>query len=363
MVIMKNVKFIVKLRRLIKSLAVSFIILFLGMAATAFKSEANDRDLKSTTSDNNPQTDKYGFKSLFSTNTFDPSKPYVTQLNPKAVPFVQKYIRENGENLEKMKVWGKPYLDLFDVILTQYGLPKELKYLSVIESDLSSNAVSRAGAVGPWQLMHETGTDHGLKINSRVDERRNFSKSTHAAAKLLKGLYSQFHDWLLVVAAYNCGDGRVRSAINKSGSKNFWDLQEYLPAETRNHVKRFIGTHYIFEGSGGLTTMTAAEVQDFDLNAIAIKAKQLSDSDDENANTGAIEISGRYNSSIIAKNVGVDLNLFNKLNPNFDKLISTGNIYTMRLPVEKVILFGNKKNNILAESIQFLLNSSSPVGQ
>jgi membrane-bound lytic murein transglycosylase D len=363
MAIMKNVKLVVKLRRLIKSLAVSFIILFFGMAATAFKSEANDRDLKSSTTDNNPQTDKYGFKSLFSTNTFDPSRPYVTQLNPKAVPFVQNFIRENGEDLEKMKVWGKPYLDLFDVILTQYGLPKELKYLAVIESDLCSNAVSRAGAVGPWQLMSETGTDHGLKINSRVDERRNFSKSTHAAAKLLKSLYGQFHDWLLVVAAYNCGDGRVRSAISKSGSRNFWDLQDYLPAETRAHVKRFIGTHYIFEGSGGLTTMTASEIQDFDLKAIAIKAKQSAASEDEKANTGAIEITGKYNSSIIAKNVGLDINLFNKLNPNFDKLISTGNTYTMRLPVDKVILFGNKKNNILAESIQFLLNGNSAVGQ
>jgi membrane-bound lytic murein transglycosylase D len=363
MAIMKNVKFIVKLRRLIKSLAVSFIILFFGMAATAFKSEANDRDLKTSTSDKNPENDKYGFKSLFATNSFDPSKPYVTQLNPKAVPFVQNYIRENGAELEKMKVWGKPYLDLYDEILTQYGLPKELKYLSVIESSLCSNVVSRAGAVGPWQLMSETGTDHGLKINSRVDERRNFSKSTHAAAKVLKGLYNEFHDWLLVIAAYNCGAGRVRSAINKSGSNNFWDLQNYLPAETRGHVKRFIGTHYIFEGSGGLTTMTAAEVQDFDMNSIAIKAKQLSVSDEEKTNTGAIEISGKYNSAIIAKNVGVDVSTFNKLNPNFDKLISTGNTYTMRLPVDKILLFGNKKNNILAESIQFLLNTPSVVGK
>jgi membrane-bound lytic murein transglycosylase D len=84
-------------------------------------------------------------------------------------------------------------------------------------------------------------------------------KSTKAAAKYLNDLYKEFGDWLLVIAAYNSGPGPVYTAIKKSGSHNFWRLQQYLPLETRLHVKRFIGTHYYFEGEGSITTLTKAE--------------------------------------------------------------------------------------------------------
>jgi membrane-bound lytic murein transglycosylase D len=327
----------------------------LGIGGSAFKPEPNDGDINKNTPKEKTETDKYGFKSLFSTNTFDPARPYITQLNPKAIPFVQEYIARAGDNFEKMKIWGKPYFDIYDVILSHYGLPKELKYLSVIESDLVSHAVSVAGAVGPWQIMPSEARSRGLTVNGRVDERTNFNKSTHAAAKILKDLYTQFDDWLLVIAAYNCGDGRLRQAIKKSGSSNFWDLQSYLPLETRNHVKRFIGTHYIFEGSGGLTTMTADEVQDYSLHAVAMESRKLPVSEDERSNTSTIEVAGKYISAVLAKNLGVDIALFNKFNPNFDKLILAGNTYTMRLPVDKILLFGNKKNTILNESVQYLL--------
>lgn len=172
-----------------------------------------------------------------------------------------------------MKVWGKRYLDMYDRILTSYGLPKELKYLSVIESGLKSRVVSSAGAAGPWQIMRAEATRMGLKINANVDERTQFKKSTHAAAKILKELHSQFQDWPLVIAAYNCGAGRVRMAIRKSGSKNFWHLMVFLPPETRSHVKRFIGTHFLFEGNGGLTTMTAAEINVYNIKLDGLYAK------------------------------------------------------------------------------------------
>ena len=97
--------------------------------------------------------DKSGFKSLFANNSFDASKPYAAQLNPRAVSFVQEYIRKQGKELERMKIWGKPYFDLYDNVLGIYGIPREMKYLSVIESHLSSGLVSWAGAVGPWHLM------------------------------------------------------------------------------------------------------------------------------------------------------------------------------------------------------------------
>lgn len=353
---MKNVKLLVKLRRLIKSFAVSIFILFLGIAVTAFKADATDNDGHKAQPEG--QTDKNGFKSLFSASSFDPNKPYITQLNPKAVPFVQEYIRKRGSDLERMKVWGKPYFDMYDGILSKYGIPKEMKYLSVIESELVSNIVSQAGAVGPWQIMASEARRMGLKVGGRSDERTNYIKSTHAAAKILRELHGQFNDWLLVIGAYNCGAGRMRQAIRKSGSKNFWDLQAYLPLETRNHVKRFISTHYIFEGSGGLTTMTASELSDFNMNA----ASQNLGAEDV-ANTGIVEISGKYNSLVLSRQIGMDLTHFNKMNPQFDKLLAMGNTYNLRLPADKLIAFNNKKNSILNESVQLLLTTGSSVGK
>ena len=103
----------------------------------------------------------------------------------------------------------------------------------------------------------------GLKTSHQNDERTNYYKSTIAAAKYLRDLYAQFNDWLLVLAAYNGGPRPVYNAIQKSGSKNFWVLQNYLPAESRDHVKKFIATHYYFEGRGSETTLTRSENLEF----------------------------------------------------------------------------------------------------
>jgi membrane-bound lytic murein transglycosylase D len=107
--------------------------------------------------------------------------------------------------------------------------------------------------------MPKTARILGLKVNRQFDERTNYTKSTRAAAIYLKDLYREFGDWLLVLAAYNGGPGPVYTAIRKSGSRNFWELQKYLPAESRGHVKKYIATHYYFEGKGSITTLTKSE--------------------------------------------------------------------------------------------------------
>jgi len=181
------------------------------------------------------------------------------KLNKQALLFANHYIRTDGESLIRIRQRSKVPFTIMDSVFVHHGLPVELKYLAVIESELNSTALSCVGAVGPWQLMPETAHDLGLKITNRYDERTNFYKSTKAAALYLKDLYAQFGDWLLVLAAYNSGPGPVIAAIRKSGSRNFWALQDYLPAETRGHVKRFIATEYFFEGHGSVATLTKAE--------------------------------------------------------------------------------------------------------
>ena len=183
----------------------------------------------------------------------------IVALNPKAKLFVASYLKTNNEALVKIKKRSAPYFKIIESIFQKNNLPLELKYLAVIESELRISAVSPVGAVGPWQLMAGTARDLGLKVTGKYDERKQYYKSTVAVAKYLKDLYAEFDDWLLVLAAYNGGPGTVYKAIKKSGSRNFWQLQYALPAETRGHVKRFIGAHYYFEEKLSETTLTKRE--------------------------------------------------------------------------------------------------------
>ncbi len=311
------------------------------------------------------QVTKYGFKNLFARYNYNPALPYSSQVNPNAESYMQDYLNSHSKGLIQMKSWGQPYFTLIDNILAQYGLPKELKYLAVIESNLSARATSWVGAGGPWQFMPYTARDYGLVVNSVVDERRDYYKSTHAAARYLLTLYRQMKDWLLVIAAYNGGPGRVYSAIKKSGSRNFWSLQYNLPTESRNHVKKFIATHYIMEGTGGITTASntggnynlGGGVNSYDAQP------NLSTEEKEFALTQSI--TGKYNSLIISKNLAMDVVSFNRYNPDFDNMMSINGNYDLRLPADKMQLFLANKYVILNECVQLLLgdNPVTPANQ
>lgn len=169
-------------------------------------------------------------------------------LDKRVNVFVHNYIQTNKECLYDVKQRSQTPFDLIDSVLNHYHLPIQLKYLAVIESELKTSAVSEMGAVGPWQLMPATAHIFGLKISKGYDERRNYRKSTRAAAEYLKDLHAEFGDWLLVLAAYNAGEGPIYSAMRQSESRNYWILQRYLPFETREYVKKFMATYYYFEG-------------------------------------------------------------------------------------------------------------------
>jgi len=137
------------------------------------------------------------------------------------------------------------YFPMIEDIFASYGLPVELKYMAVIESALNPNAVSRVGATGLWQFMYSTGRMCGLNINSVVDERRDPVRATHAAAKYLKDLYGIYNDWILVIAAYNCGPGNVNKAIRRSGNrKDYWEIYYRLPRETRGYIPAYVAATY-----------------------------------------------------------------------------------------------------------------------
>ena len=276
-------------------------------------------------------------------------------VNPEAKLFVDDYIRSHTNYFNNMKIWGKPYFDLYDHILGSYGIPVQLKYLSVIESSLNSTAISWAGAVGPWQIMADAAHQYGLRTGY-YDDRLDYVKSTNVAAQILKSLYADYKDWLLVIAAYNCGEGNVNRAITKAHSKNFWDIQYYLPQETRNHVKKFIATHYYFEGDGSIATMTADEAKNFIVNNTINSTNSYSALA---ANAVTINIYGKYNSVVIANTLMIDIVTFNQLNPNIDNTLAKGEIYPLRIPADKADLFQAKKNEILKQSVELFLNAAN----
>ena len=284
---------------------------------------------------------RIGFSSLFTVQQVpDKDKSFVIEMHPKAISFVQSYMEKEGAGLRKMKTWAKPYFNLYDEVLTANGVPVELKYLSVSESHLSSQVISWAGAAGPWQIMPAEATRLGLKLLPN-DERMDYQKSTQAAATILRELYQQFGDWLLVVAAYNGGAGRLSKAIEKKNTKDFWALQYELPLETRNHVKKFIATHAIFEG----VSMT-----ELDKNQSTEKAAISTAS----SGMDRILISGRFNAKTMAIWLKMPLTYLKELNPNMDKQLATGKSYTLVLPTKEAKIFEAHKNQILQASIQSL---------
>ena len=164
--------------------------------------------------------------------------------------YIKRYsVRERGY-IKHMLEKGEKYYPQMKPIFDKYGIPYEFQMLPALESNWSANALSKAGAVGYWQFMSDLAREYGLKIGGANDERRNFKKSTKAAAKFFRDQLDYFEgDILLTVAAYNCGQGRVRSSIRKSKSNvkeaSYWDIREHLPAETRRFVMKFLSLNVI----------------------------------------------------------------------------------------------------------------------
>ncbi|MFM8834056.1 MAG: LysM peptidoglycan-binding domain-containing protein [Cytophagales bacterium] len=230
------------------------------------------------------------------------------------------------------------YFPIFERKLKEYGLPDELKYLSIIESGLNPRATSRARAVGLWQFMSGTGHYLGLRSDWYIDERMDPEKATDAACRYLQMLYSMFNDWHLALAAYNSGPGTVRFAIRKSGyKKTFWEVFNHLPRETRSYVPQFIAIIY---------TMNYAPEH----NLVEMAREQVPPHD-------TIQVRQFLNFKTFASLTGTCVEDLQLLNPHIlrSAVPDNGQMHSLRVPLwSKAALSGNRTT---------ILDSASKIGK
>ncbi len=195
--------------------------------------------------------DSVHFQSNVSDNVFikrlSDMNSYITlPYNETVRNYIILYADKMPSKMSQMLGLAQYYFPIFEETFSRYGIPQELKYMAVIESALNPTARSRAGALGMWQFMYTTARLYGLEINSYVDERLDVAKAADAAARYLRDSYGLFGDWNLAISSYNCGAGNVNKAIRRSGSRDFWNIYDYLPRETRGYVPAFVGAMYAF---------------------------------------------------------------------------------------------------------------------
>ena len=228
-----------------------------------------------------------------------------------------KYFQTNGKpSFEKWLARSRSYVPIMKEILRSEGLPEEFVYLAMIESGFNPQAYSPAAAAGQWQFIKGTGTRYGLTVNRWVDDRRDPIKSTIAAARHLKDLFDEFESWKLAAAGYNAGSGKIRTAIRRYKSEDFWYLSryKYLRDETKNYVPKMIAAAIISRNPAkyGFTNVKYERPYEFD----------------------EITVYKQTSLTQIAKTAGVDMTRVKKLNPHIlrDSTPPNTRSYTVRIP-------------------------------
>ena len=258
--------------------------------------------------------------------------------------FIEQYLNGRWSPLSRVLALSKYYFPIIEEELMAAGLPLELRYLPIIESNLSIRATSRMGAVGLWQFMPATGKNLGLEINSLVDERCDVLKSTKAACRFLAYLYKVYGDWTLAIAAYNCGPGNVSRAIARAGSecRTYWDIYDHLPRETRGYVPKFIAAAYAYNYH-----------KEHNVKAMATPECVSSDT---------VMVHRVMHLGQVASTLNIPLETLRELNPQYkiDIVPATTKSYSLRLPTRYCTEFIENEAEIYAKDSLYLKEYINP---
>lgn len=258
--------------------------------------------------------------------------------------YINRYVAPGGSTISRILGMSQYYFPLIEDELIKEGLPVELRALPIIESGLSSTAISHAGAAGLWQFMPSTGRSYGLEVNSLVDERCDPILSTKAACRYLKDLYSIYKEWSLAIAAYNCGPGNVNKALARAGgeSRSFWDIYDFLPRETRGYVPAFIGASYAY--SYHRNHGIEPEEAPIPLSVDTLRIDRL------------------MHLGQIASTIDIPMETLRQLNPQYklDIIPATTKTYTLVLPQRKVAQYIAHEQEIMAKDSTYLKEYINP---
>lgn len=294
---------------------------------------------------------------------------YFKTNNDFMLSYTSKYMKTFNARLKSLSTPKKVgYLKTIDRIFDKHNIPRELKYLAVIESALNSGATSPVGAHGYWQFMAPTARLMGLTVNGGRDDRADLHKSTNAAAKYLSYLYDQFDDWLLVVAAYNSGPRPVINAIKKTGKADYWVIKKYLPKETQNHVLAFVATATIMERMphyASSNVPTGFEWKSLNINRKSGGAIEQPETkrhplfnkftEDEIGKMAVVRISKPIDLEYLSDVLKSDRRMIGKWNYDYLTYIQdykSGSTYNLRIPKDKLEVYLEKKYEIEAKLMQ-----------
>ncbi|MGQ9618988.1 MAG: LysM peptidoglycan-binding domain-containing protein, partial [Candidatus Aminicenantia bacterium] len=243
-------------------------------------------------------------------------------INEKVLYFIEMFKKEMRDKFEKaLKNSGK-FIEKIKEIFKEAGVPEDLAYLPLIESEFKLKAKSRANAKGLWQFVDRTGKIYSLNYDWWRDEKFDFIKSTRAAAKHLKDLFNRYNDWYLAIAAYNAGAGKIDRAIKKTGKADFWEISKtkYIRTETKNYVPAFLASLLIAKNP----VEYGFEVEHFPALQWEI-----------------CQIPSPTDLRVIAECAEISLEELKELNPELRRMTTPGNVpyYEIRLPLGKAEIF------------------------
>lgn len=257
---------------------------------------------------------------------------------PDQVPYARNFLK--NKKTKRMQFWveyftqksrdrfqrfinnGEEYRHHIEQVFMQYGLPKELYYVGLIESGYYLGARSHASAVGPWQFIKPTGQRYGMRVTHELDERQDLFKATHAAARYFKDLHNMFSSWELALAAYNSGENGVLRRIMKYGTNDFYKLSrnKQLPSETINYVPKVLAAMHVINN---------AEFYGFHIPKKKHRLFDLTELKPMKKNVPLAQVANRLN---------VDMTLLKKLNPELKRNATPrrfAGAYMLRVPKAK----------------------------